>query len=155
MLDVDDRDRLEMMAAGDRKWDLSPNDRAAIRAALDAATPSDPTPEEIREGALLDPAFDFLRAEKTRLTAVNAKHKRGFRIGDRSHHDTLLHCIEELTEVGMAKTDAERTQEMGDFLGLLFCYADKVGIDMDAAARSAMVKLKLDFPDAYLNEDEA
>jgi NTP pyrophosphatase (non-canonical NTP hydrolase) len=47
----------------------------------------------------------------------------------------------------------ERIQEMGDFLGILFCYADKMGIDMDAAARSAMVKLRLDFPGAY--EDEA
>ena len=34
MLDQDDRDRLEMMAEGNPKWDLSPNDRAAIKAAL-------------------------------------------------------------------------------------------------------------------------
>lgn len=150
MLDIDDRDRLEMMAGGNRKWDLSPNDRSAIRAALDVAT-APPTPESAPQ----DPAFDALRAEKSRLTAVNAKHKRGFRIGDRNPQDTLLHCIEELTEVGLAKTNEDRTQEMGDFLGLLFCYADKVGIDMDAAARSAMVKLKLDFPDAYPDEDKA
>jgi len=31
----EERERLELMASGDAKWDLSPNDIAAIRALLD------------------------------------------------------------------------------------------------------------------------
>ena len=86
-----------------------------------------------------------LLAYKDELLERNAEHKRGFRIKDRPVEHTLLHLIEEMTEVGRATTLEDATQEFGDVLGLLFCYAGKVGIDVDEAAKSALEKLQEDF----------
>lgn len=44
----DQRLRLEAMASGNSKWDLSPNDRAAIRAALDRLKRCPSTSDEYR-----------------------------------------------------------------------------------------------------------
>lgn len=114
---------------------------AALRWALREAAER----PELPEVRLFGP-WDRLVQAVQRLHDIDARHKRGFRLSDRTPTDALLHTIEELTEVGRAATDAERTSEMGDVLGCLIHAAIKAGIDLDDAAESALRKLPQDFP---------
>lgn len=100
---------------------------------------SDPTPT----------AFEALVAECERLWACDARHKRGFRLGDRPPEHVLLHLIEEASEVGRAPTRAELVSEMGDVLGLLIHYAIRRGVTMEEVAAACLAKKPQDFPDAY------
>ncbi len=80
------------------------------------------------------------------LANVDAEHKRGFKLSERSPADVLIHTIEELTEVVKAETQEDKVQEFGDVLSCLFHFAHKMDINPEEAAFVALTKLKLDFP---------
>lgn len=103
------------------------------------------TEKQMRE--LLTTPIDRLVDEVWRLHDIDARHKRGFRLSQRTGMDALLHTIEELTEVGRAKTQQQVVSEFGDALACFIHAIIKHGHSVHEVAAAALAKLPKDFPE--------
>jgi uncharacterized protein YabN with tetrapyrrole methylase and pyrophosphatase domain len=102
-----------------------------------------------------EPTLDDAWKEVSRLVRTNARHRKGFSLGEISCDKFVLEqAADEMKELQTALvryeacitgTDQEVADELGDVLGVLFHFAIRMGYTPETLSRSMLAKFKQRF----------